>query len=1226
MGSFVQLKSSEDTPFLTGSGAEFSFFDSPVVSGKNLSLESMEYGISPQPGILNQFRVPYDGDLIKFVYLHLKFPKLVGKNETVNEWDEFDIFDNVSFKRYSSEVNSVSQNIDKDVIKTSFLNFLDAGFPDKNLWEESIFDILSKKNDNVSGIVLSVVDYHRSISSSILTPDEEVKMVISFYVSLCYVIRNCLLCMIRVENSPVPITLQSSAYTDISLFVNFVYEIVNANTVRTYIKNNGLTFLASRFEIALQALQTEQESKNVSNVSVTDGTREYNTFLFNKLVSRVTNKYVENKITQTFNFIMEESSSREISVGYVNEVYSAFVDEGLILSLYNIYNKSISDYTTSVSYLEEYRKLYKSYFIDIINHIKDVYELDLCGPGIPGANISLSEVVSLVEDVDAEIISVVRRVAQTYKDLNVYSRVDLSAYSSIQEIRDIFSEYLPTLDESIDTSFMRRVDSDLEYIVIEDIVLDIVDKYDIEYFKTYRIYNDNAGVIVQLLRDEGLVLSDSQVKNIITNLNNYNKWGDREFLSNLSLITGNVFQESWLTEFPFFQFEDSYASIDMFQKYKNVILLHSYLNPIFLEEMYHEYVYARKQNCLREYGAVSENGGAIDPVFPRDPTPFERDIVNSFTYYNMDYMRSRLSEDLVAELERITHAVDLNVKYRFFHILDFENYLEYSRTNFEHSKFLYEQWRLKQRNKKVWESLVTTNFKGVDMTNIELYHVSSAVDKISSTFGSNGAYEIYFTNLCSEYNALFLEESGFFLNSVYEGNAVTLTTSTNAIQIHYRGRHVLGGAVRIQRVDLSPGTSVDFFAQSSFRQKLTSCENGTDSPVSFSVDLRARSFIVRGNTFAKGRYLYKNVGLDVEEFYVPSNDLYYDIERDILRREFVADKNVFAYLEKMRWVQFNDFIKLQLRVPGKSKFSKITKKYISDSRFGWRSNMVHDVINSIQFQIDDQIIETLVPENLDVIRDLFYEDKKYRKIVPSSFELSEHDKEGFDVYLPVPFWFSRNGESFYPLISSTQTNTYINLDIKRLDSMVVNPEACDIARGVGVSYVLEYAYLADESRAELLEKNHLFAISVFNYQELYSMDNHSLELRLRDQVQDMFINFYDEAGDRIEDMRGVKSVSLKMNGRSYVSRMECVYYSVINAWDKKLRGVGTNTFSVSFNLYPLVTQPSGHLNFDTINDAVLNFEVDEDVSENFEDKVKKICISYRSYRYMHYISGQISMS
>jgi hypothetical protein len=288
--------------------------------------------------------------------------------------------------------------------------------------------------------------------------------------------------------------------------------------------------------------------------------------------------------------------------------------------------------------------------------------------------------------------------------------------------------------------------------------------------------------------------------------------------------------------------------------------------------------------------------------------------------------------------------------------------------------------------------------------------------------------------------------------------------------------------------------------------------------------------------------------------------------------------------------------------------------------------MVHDIINSIQFQVDDQIIETLVPENFDVIRELFYDTKKYHRIVPREFELSEYDKEAFDVYLPVPFWFNRSSETFYPLISSTQTKTYINLDIGELRSLIHNEQACEISRKVGVSYVFEYVYLDDVSKMELLGKNHLFAVSVFNYQEKYSMENQSLELAMRDQVQDIFINFYDESGNRILDLDAVKNISLKMNGRSYVSKMDCMYYSVLSAWDKGFRGVGRNTFSISFNLYPHATQPSGHLNFDTINDAVLNFEFEEGGSENFDDKVKKICISYRTYKYMHYISGQMSLS
>ena len=59
-----------------------------------------------------------------------------------------------------------------------------------------------------------------------------------------------------------------------------------------------------KLESELINLNTERETQNISNISVSDGVSEYNDFVFNELFLSAGNNYSENQIRQLYDSLV----------------------------------------------------------------------------------------------------------------------------------------------------------------------------------------------------------------------------------------------------------------------------------------------------------------------------------------------------------------------------------------------------------------------------------------------------------------------------------------------------------------------------------------------------------------------------------------------------------------------------------------------------------------------------------------------------------------------------------------------------------------------------------------------------------------------------------------------------------------------------------------------------------------------------------------------------------
>lgn len=81
--------------------------------------------------------------------------------------------------------------------------------------------------------------------------------------------------------------------------------------------------------------------------------------------------------------------------------------------------------------------------------------------------------------------------------------------------------------------------------------------------------------------------------------------------------------------------------------------------------------------------------------------------------------------------------------------------------------------------------------------------------------------------------------------------------------------------------------------------------------------------------------------------------------------------------------------------------------------------------------------------------------------------------------------------------------------------------------------------------------------------------------------------------EKVTKIQPIKSFNFKSNGQELFARNDYIYFSSVipvNKFNKKLED-GISVYS--FSLYPTSGQPSGHLNFNVLNNSTLDIELDE---------------------------------
>ena len=101
----------------------------------------------------------------------------------------------------------------------------------------------------------------------------------------------------------------------------------------------------------------------------------------------------------------------------------------------------------------------------------------------------------------------------------------------------------------------------------------------------------------------------------------------------------------------------------------------------------------------------------------------------------------------------------------------------------------------------------------------------------------------------------------------------------------------------------------------------------------------------------------------------------------------------------------------------------------------------------------------------------------------------------------------------------------------------------------------------------------------------------------------------------------VKDLLFKANGKALLAETSANYYNNVTVVDKFTKSADIGEYMYSFSLYPCLSQPSGQLNFNILQEPTLELNMDNNVvTENV-----RVNTVVKEYQILRIIGGQSSL-
>ena len=142
---------------------------------------------------------------------------------------------------------------------------------------------------------------------------------------------------------------------------------------------------------------------------------------------------------------------------------------------------------------------------------------------------------------------------------------------------------------------------------------------------------------------------------------------------------------------------------------------------------------------------------------------------------------------------------------------------------------------------------------------------------------------------------------------------------------------------------------------------------------------------------------------------------------------------------------------------------------------------------------------------------------------------------------------------------------------------------------------------------------------------LFLMDKYCVNYSFENQIKNIrlyFIYIYKNKVN-IFDISPIKTINIQSNSVDLVPTMDNTYYNTLIPYQKFYNSPPIGYYINTFSLNPLEKQPSGHLNFNYLENITLNIETS--ISENNNEPFNLVAV-VKEYQILRIMSGQASLA
>lgn len=309
--------------------------------------------------------------------------------------------------------------------------------------------------------------------------------------------------------------------------------------------------------------------------------------------------------------------------------------------------------------------------------------------------------------------------------------------------------------------------------------------------------------------------------------------------------------------------------------------------------------------------------------------------------------------------------------------------------------------------------------------------------------------------------------------------------------------------------------------------------------------------------------------------------------------------------------------------------SCLERQFRNNLQYGYVNSLGHALIESVAIEIAGQEIDKQYGEWMHIWAELTTPAEKffgYRNLI-KQVDVSTFTATTFsgpqELYIPLYFWFTRNPGAALPIMALTYHRVELVIDFRKFNQLWVsnNPTApAPPIPSFDAAILTEYIYLDIEERRKFYLSSHFYLIEQLQCSGTYPAIGSSckIDLHFNHPVKELVwvlqrndatlkpsgihpsSNYpkgndlfnYTTATDRSLDTteESFKVGYLTLNGTYRFRQQRASYFRKYQTYYRHTRVPANNIYVYSFGLDPEDTQPSGHLNFSRVDNAVLHLE------------------------------------
>ena len=299
---------------------------------------------------------------------------------------------------------------------------------------------------------------------------------------------------------------------------------------------------------------------------------------------------------------------------------------------------------------------------------------------------------------------------------------------------------------------------------------------------------------------------------------------------------------------------------------------------------------------------------------------------------------------------------------------------------------------------------------------------------------------------------------------------------------------------------------------------------------------------------------------------------------------------------------------------------------VSNPNFSWIKNVGNFLLKKVELYMNDLLIDSHYSEWINIWYELnnTYEKKELReRMIGSRYDLFTNNgevKKGYNLVIPMYFWFNRHRGLNLPIIAMSNVNLYLKLYMEDLDKLVVKDENTKIVlnENLDIKLNIGYIYLDDKERENFAKGRHEYLIENTQFNEYNLGDNNLVDVCFKNSVKDLiwFIDYEDRVLGTYESV--IKSTKILVNNVTLLN-MDNVYTNYVIPYERYKSCVPDGINVYSFNLSNYDFQPSGSLNFSMLDNVKFDLTFADNSLKN--KKIKIFCNSYNILRIMSGLAG-----